>query len=271
LGAALVRVPVIHLHGGEETAGAMDNLFRHALTKLSHLHFTSHAEHTARVVALGEDPATVHTVGAPGLDNLLRTDLPSRADLERDLGLELRAPVVLVTQHPATLGGDPAREAAALIAAMDAVPATYVITLPNADPGNESIRTALQSWATGRANAKAVEALGERRYWALMRVADALLGNSSSAIIEAPALGLPAVNVGDRQQGRRRGANVLDSAAEPAAVTAALREALTPAFRQRAGAEPGIFGDGHASERILNVLRTWVPPQPPRKPPVPVA
>jgi len=269
-GAALARVPVIHLHGGEETAGAMDNLFRHALTKLSHLHFTSHAEHTARVVALGEDPASVHTIGAPGLDNLHRSDLPDRTELERQLGLQLTPPVVMVTLHPATLGGDPAREAAAVLGAMDSVTATYVITLPNADPGNEPIRAAMLAWAAAKPRAKAVEALGERRYWAMMRVVDALLGNSSSAIIEAPALGLPAVNVGDRQKGRLRGVNLIDAEAEPAAVTAALRRALTPEFRAQAAAAPGPFGDGHASERMLDVLSSWVPPQPPRKPPVAV-
>jgi len=270
LGAAMARVPVIHLHGGEETAGAMDNIFRHAITKLSHLHFTSHPEHTARVIALGEEPSTVHTVGAPGLDNLHRCDLPNRAELELFLGMPLSPPVVLVTLHPTTLGGDPAAEAASVVGAMNAVEASYVITLPNADPGNEPMRMAMLA-ASAQPRCKAVEALGERRFWGMMRIADAMLGNSSSAVIEAPALGLPAVNVGDRQKGRVRGGNLLDSAADAASVTAALSTALTPEFRVRAQASPSPFGKGGASAAILEVLRRWTPPNPPVKWKVPVS
>jgi UDP-hydrolysing UDP-N-acetyl-D-glucosamine 2-epimerase len=269
LGATLARVPIIHLHGGEETAGAIDDALRHAITKLSHLHFTSHRDHTARVIALGEDPATVHTVGAPGLDNLRRTDLPERAELEQLLGLELRAPVVIVTHHPATLGADAGAEAAALIAAMDAIDATYVITLPNADPGHEAVRAAMLT-AARRPRRKAVEALGDRRYWGLMRIADALLGNSSSALIEAPAIGLPAVNVGARQQGRVRGENVIDAPPDPAAIAGALRQALSAEFRARSKAAPSPFGGGGASRRIVDVLRGWTPPQPPIKRSVPL-
>jgi UDP-hydrolysing UDP-N-acetyl-D-glucosamine 2-epimerase len=269
LGATLARVPVIHLHGGEETAGAIDNALRHSITKLSHLHLTSHHEHTARVIALSEDPATVHTVGAPGLDNLHRTDLPGRPELEEFLGLELVPPVVLVTFHPTTLGGDPAEEASAIAAAIERVEATYVITLPNADPGSEPVRAAMIK-AGAKPRCMAVEALGERRYWGMMRLADAILGNSSSAVIEAPAVGLPAVNVGDRQKGRVRGGNLIDVPANVQAITAALRRALTPEFRAIAKGAPSPFGHGDASRKIMAVLRRWTPPNPPIKRKIPV-
>ncbi|HZV36777.1 MAG TPA: UDP-N-acetylglucosamine 2-epimerase [Verrucomicrobiae bacterium] len=264
LGATLARLPIIHLHGGEETEGAFDNALRHAITKLSHLHFTSHPQHTARIVAMGEDPATVHTVGAPGLDNLLRKDLADRAELEQSLGLKLRPPVVVVTLHPVTLSGNPAEEVAALVAAMDAVEATYIITLPNVDPGNEFVRHALMQAAKKPARA-AVDALGERRFWGLLRIADAMLGNSSSALIEAPAVGLPAVNIGERQKGRLRGENVLDAQPEKEAIVAALQRALTPQFRKISNATPAPFGKGGASAKIVSVLRAWTPPQPPVK------
>ncbi len=264
LAATLVRVPIIHLHGGEETEGAIDNVLRHAISKLSHLHFTSHAEHTARLIAMGEDPATVHTVGAPGLDNLHRRDLPGRAELERDLALLLAPPVVIVTLHPSTLGASPADEVAAVTGAMDAVEATYVITLPNTDPGSEATRAGLLA-AAKKPRRIAVEALGARRYWGLMRVADAMLGNSSSAAVEAPAIGLPAVNVGDRQKGRLRGGNLVDAPVDAHAVTAALKTALSDSFRQAAATAPCPFGKGHASERILEVIRHWSPPIPPVK------
>jgi UDP-N-acetylglucosamine 2-epimerase (non-hydrolysing) len=265
--ATLARVPVVHLHGGEETEGAFDNSFRHAITKLSHLHLVSHPDHAARVIALGENPASVHVVGAPGLDNVHRDDLPDRAELARELGLPLPSPLVVVTLHPTTLGDDPAREAAAVTHAMDAVPATYVVTLPNSDPGNEVTRAALRAATSGRPRRIAVDALGDRRYWGLMRAADAMLGNSSSALIEAPVLALPAVNVGIRQRGRLRGDNVIDAAAEAAAVTTSLRRALDPSFRRSIG-NAGPFGDGRSAERIANILRKWTPPRPPKKPPV---
>lgn len=267
LAATLCLVPIVHLHGGEETEGAFDNALRHAVTKLAHLHLVSHPAHAARVIAMGEAPGAVHTVGAPGLDGARRIDLPDRGALEASLGLPLSAPVVVVTLHPATLGGDPGAEAAAVVAAMDAVPATYVVTLPNADPGHEAIRTALRA-AAGRPGRVAVEALGEKTFWGLLAHADAVLGNSSSALIEAPALGVPAVNVGDRQKGRLRGKNVIDAVADTPAIVGALRRALDPQFRRAIGSEGSPYGDGRSGARIVDVLRGWRPPVPPRKPAV---
>ncbi|HLL21977.1 MAG TPA: UDP-N-acetylglucosamine 2-epimerase [Kofleriaceae bacterium] len=257
LAATVARVPIVHLHGGEETAGAFDNALRHAITKLAHLHLVSHDVHARRVIAMGEDPATVHVVGAPGLDNLRRTDLATRGELEAVLGMSLVAPVVLVTLHPATLGGAPELEVAAMLAAMDRVPATYVITLPNVDPGAASIRTRLVAEAAkpGRC---AVDALGERRYFGLMQICDAMLGNSSSGLIEAPVLRLPVINIGDRQQGRLREPNVVDVAADVDAIETALRRALEPAFRAALPAR-STFGDGHAAARIVEILATWRP------------
>lgn len=264
LAATMARVPIVHLHGGEETAGAIDNVLRHAMTKLSHLHFTSHPHHTARVIALGEDAATVHTVGAPGLDNLRRTDLPGREELEARLSLRLEPPVVIVTHHPATLGGEPAAEAREVAAALDAVPATYVITLPNADEGGGWIREIMLA-AARRPGRVAVEALGERNFWGLLRLADAMVGNSSSALIEAPVVGLPAVNIGDRQSGRVRGGNIIDCPAESSAIAAALLRAMSPEFRTQARQALSPFGNGGASEKIISVLRGWTAPNPPRK------
>ncbi|MBX3228122.1 MAG: UDP-N-acetylglucosamine 2-epimerase (hydrolyzing) [Labilithrix sp.] len=262
--ATLHLVPVVHLHGGEETEGAFDNALRHAITKLAHLHLVAHPRYAARVLAMGEDPATVHVVGAPGLDNLNRDDLPDRAALEERLGITLEPPVVIVTLHPTTLGASDL-ELRSLLEAMDATPATYVITLPNNDPGAAAIRSALRA-AAEKPRRAAAEALGERFYWSLLREADAILGNSSSAIIEAPAVALPAVNVGTRQGGRVRAPNVLDAPPDATAVCAALARALDPAFRASiAAASKATFGDGHAAERIVDILRAWRPPRPPIK------
>lgn len=262
--ATLALVPIVHLHGGEETQGAFDDAIRHAVTKLSHLHFTSHPAHAARVLQMGEAPDTVHVVGAPGLDNLRRDDLASREELEAHLGLPLAAPVVVVTLHPTTLGKEGDAELRAVLAAMSAVPATYVVTLPNADPGNVPIRAALTA-ACDAPGRRAVDALGERRYLGLLRAADAMLGNSSSGILEAPALGLPVVNVGDRQKGRVRGDNVIDVPPFDDEVVAALRRALDPSFRRTLDPARAPFGDGRAAEKMLHVLRGFSPGEPPTK------
>ena len=269
IAATLERVPIIHLHGGEQTLGAFDDALRHSITKLSHRHLVSHEEHARRVVAMGEDPASVHVVGSPGLDAATRDDLPSREDLADDLGLVLDPPIVIVTVHSATLEQDPAGAARAVIAAMDAVEATYVVTLPNADPGGDAVRELLQASAA-KPGRVAVGALGERRYWGLLRIADAMLGNSSSALIEAPAVDLPAVDVGDRQAGRRAGPNVLHVPADPQLVTDALREALDPATRSRLAATRPELADGQAGGRIADIIAAWRPPRPPRKPPITV-
>lgn len=263
--ATISRVPLVHLHGGEETEGAIDNAFRHALTKLSHLHLVSHPRHAARVLQMGEDPATVVVVGAPGLDNLYRDDLPSRVELETDLGSRLGPPVVVVTLHAATLGGDPLEEVSAVAQALDAVPATYIITQPNADAGGSAIRTFWLEWASGRDHVTVVDALGERRYWGLLRLADAMVSNSSSGLIEAPAAGVPVVNVGDRQKGRLRSPHVADVTPAADVVAEALRSALDPATRRRLADEPHLYPGGPAAPRILAALRGWRPPVPPRK------
>jgi UDP-N-acetylglucosamine 2-epimerase (non-hydrolysing) len=258
LAATVARVPIIHLHGGEETEGAFDNALRHAITKLADLHLVSHEQHAQRVIAMGEDAANVHVVGAPALDNLRRDDLATREELEKFFGIALPPPVVLVTLHPATLGGDPQAEVAAMIAAMDRFPnATFLITLPNTDPGSATIRMQLSVAARGTRRA-AVEALGERRYFGLLRIADAMLGNSSSGIIEAPIVRLPVVNIGDRQKGRLRGDNVLDVPANATAIATALARALLPTFRESLP-EGGPFGDGHSAARIVEILKAWTP------------
>jgi UDP-N-acetylglucosamine 2-epimerase (non-hydrolysing) len=269
MAATLSKVPIIHLHGGEQTGGAFDDAFRHAITKLAHLHLVSHGDYAARVRALGEDPQTVIVVGAPGLDNAVRTDLPDRAALEARLGIQLRTPVVVVTVQPVTLDADPAGVAAPILAAMDAVPATYVVTLPNVDPGSESIRAALLAAVVGRTDRVAVPALGERGYWGLLRVADAALGNSSSALIEAPAVDLPAVDVGDRQLGRRHESNVIHAGDRADQIVAALRRALDPEFRASVAADHPPLADGRVGERIAHIIAAWQPPDLLRKAPIP--
>jgi UDP-hydrolysing UDP-N-acetyl-D-glucosamine 2-epimerase len=266
--ATIERVPIAHLHGGEVTEGAFDDAFRNAITKLAHLHLVSNEEHARRVIAMGEDEGSVHVVGAPGLDGATRPDLASRDELEEALHTDLAAPVVIVTVQPTTLDADPAAIVHPILAAMDRVEATYVVTLPNADPGADAVRAALASVAGPR---RAVtEALGERRYWGLMRIADAMLGNSSSGIVEAPVVDLPVVNVGDRQRGRHRLANVIDVPAVAGEVETALRRTLDPATRDRIRGHRPPLADGLAGRRVADIIAGWRPAIPPRKRSIPI-
>lgn len=250
--ATLRRVPILHLHGGEETEGAIDNALRHAITKLAHLHLVSHPVHARRVARMGERLDSIHVVGPPGVDNLLRSDLASRQELREFLRLDLPDPVVVVTVHPTTLAAD--SEVDEVIAAMRRVPATYIVTMPNADEGGADIRRRWVELAAALPNVAAVDALGERRYWGLLRIARAVLGNSSSAIIEAPAAGVPAVNVGDRQKGRLRTGAVLDVPPDAAQIAQALTRALES---QAEYAGPETYPTPPAAPRIVRALESF--------------
>jgi UDP-hydrolysing UDP-N-acetyl-D-glucosamine 2-epimerase len=264
--ATVVRVPIVHLYGGEETEGAFDNALRHAITKMSHLHLVAHEVYARRVRQMGEDPAAVHVVGSLGVDNARNQPRLSREQVEALLGIRLDPPVGVVTLHPTTLGsGVPQGELTAVLEAIETYPATWVVTLPNADPGSEAIRSALLALATRRRNVVVVAALGSEGYLGLLGASDFMLGNSSSGITEAPAVGLPTINVGDRQRGRIRGASILDVPETPAAILEAIARSQTSGFRQLARETPPPYGGGEAAARIVAVLHQWEPPRPPRK------
>ena len=257
--AVIQRVPIVHLHGGEETEGAFDNYFRHAISKLSSLHFVSHPKHCDRLLRMGEDPASVFVVGAPGIDNLYRTDLPTPDSVLKNLGLppSPTEPLFLVTYHPPTQGGDPKREIDGLLTAVGKIPSVCVFTLPNDDPGNVYIRQAMTAFAKADpAHRVAVPALGEDRYWSLLKRADAVLGNSSSGLVEAPAVPVPVINLGRRQQGRETAPCVVNvPESEPKTLAAALAHCLDLAFRQGLSANDAPYGRGNSSQQIHDILR----------------
>ena len=255
--AALMRVPVAHLHGGEITEGAIDDSVRHAITKLSAVHFVATQEYGERVIRMGEDPATVFVVGALGVDNALQTELIPQADLASDLDFRFAFPTALTTFHPVTLddsGG--IAQVEELLAAFDRLPELRVlITMPNADAGNQAIAARLAEWTAANATrAKAFSSLGRVRYLSAMAACDVVVGNSSSGIIEAPSFGKSTVDIGDRQAGRIRAESVIHAQPERAAIAAAVERALSSESRELAARRTNPYGDGHAAERIVDVL-----------------
>jgi len=264
LAAAMTGVPIVHLHGGEESEGAVDNALRHAVTKLAHLHLVSHDLHAERVRQMGEPGEHVIVVGPAGVDNLLRTDLADATELAAFLGGPLRGDVLLITQHPTTLGGAAAAEAEAIAEAVSSHRGTIVITQPNADTGAQAIRNVWQHLATSGHDVRVVDALGERRYWGLLRMTAAVIGNSSSGVIEAPAAGIPSLTVGDRQRGRLLPAGVLAVASDAIAIREALHDALA-GRPPRDACEAAPYPDGPVAPRIIAALEQWTPPVPARK------
>lgn len=251
--AALHHVPLVHLHGGEVTEGAIDDSVRHAVTKLAHVHCCACEEYAARVRRLGEEPWRVFVTGEPTIDRLLHDTHPSEGALTCRLGVELRHPFALLTYHPPTL--HPERLDAELDALLDACDAfeAVVATYPGADPGASRIIARLREWEQTRSNTVVVESLG-KLYPTALAAADVMIGNSSSGIVEAMSFALPVVNVGDRQRGRVRGPNVIDVAGHPAAVRAATARALDPSFRATLRGLPNPYGDGKAASRVVDVL-----------------
>lgn len=262
--AMLLRIPVAHIHGGEATEGAIDEGIRHAITKMSQLHFTAAEPYRQRVVQLGEDPSRVFSFGAPGLDAVLAEPRMPREELEADLGISLlsspKSPLLLCTYHPATLSeGSPVAAAKAFLAALDRFPsANIVLTKPNADAGGREIAAAIDAWGEGKSARVAVRTnLGMRRYLSVMKLASAVVGNSSSGLIEAPAFRVPTVNVGDRQKGRLSAASVIDCAEDTDSISAAITRALSAEHQAvTASMTPPYGATGDVSRRIAEVLAT---------------
>jgi UDP-hydrolysing UDP-N-acetyl-D-glucosamine 2-epimerase len=204
---------------------------------------------------MGEEPWRVHCCGAPGLDRLARVGALSRDELARRIGLPLRRPTLLVTFHPVTLeAGDTAAHVDALAAALETADGDVIITYPGADALHGTVIRRLEALAAARPGTRMVARLGEDAYCSLLREADAMVGNSSSGLIEAPAFGLPVVNIGNRQRGRLRAANVIDVGSTPEEIRAGLRRALDPAFRRSLAGMANPYGDGRAAPRIVRVL-----------------
>jgi len=258
--AALVaRIPIGHLHGGEVTEGAFDEAIRHSITKMAHLHFVAAEPYRRRVIQLGEQPASVFTVGGLGIDNVLKLDLLSREELEDALEFTFGSRNLLVTFHPVTLEKDAsAAQMSELLAALHALEGTQlVITLPNADTEGRALIRLIEEFVKTHPNAKAFTSLGQLRYLSCIRHVDGVVGNSSSGLIEVPAFRKGTINIGDRQKGRLRASSVIDCEPTAASITAAIQRLYSAEFQQRLSHVVNPYGEGHASEATVAVLESY--------------
>jgi UDP-hydrolysing UDP-N-acetyl-D-glucosamine 2-epimerase len=254
--ALALRIPIAHIEGGEISEGAIDDAVRNALTKMSHIHFTTTRNARARVIAMGEEPWRVHRSGAPSLDHLRRSRLLTRDELEQKLAINLTQPTLLVVYHSVTLLRETTSEADALFAALNQLDEQIVFTYPNADAGSHHLIERTRAFAGTRKNTHIFLNLGAVTYLSLLRHVGAMVGNSSSGIMETASFGVPTVDIGMRQQGRERARNVLSAAPNAADILGKVREALRPDFRSSLVGMDNPYGDGHASQKIVEVLTT---------------
>ena len=254
--ALTLRIPIAHIEGGEISEGAIDDAVRNALTKMSHIHFTSTEGARQRVIAMGEEPWRVHRAGAPSLDHLRRSRLWGLRELEERLGLDLERPTIVVAYHPVTILRDTTQEADTLFAALRDVDAQILFCYPNADAGSFALLERSRAFVSARSDARIFVNLNSVNYWSLLRSVALLIGNSSSGIMEAASFCLPVVNVGFRQKGRERARNVLDVRPDSRAILTGIAEAMSPEFRESLVGMTNPYGDGHAAEKIVNVLAT---------------
>ena len=253
--AVAFNVPLVHLHGGEVTEGALDDRARHAISKLAHVHCVSTAGARDRLLALGEEPWRIHQTGAPGIDTLLQAPAISRREFldAMDFATEPDDTALrLVTVHPETNSAEPAAAFEAVLSALDAHPLPTLLTAPNRDPGGAAMLERLKHYVATRPWARLRDTLGPFYYPNALRHADVMIGNSSSGIIEAGAVGLTVINVGDRQKGREAGDNVISVAADAAAIAAALDRL---GARSKCYPMQTLYGDGRAGARVAAVLR----------------
>jgi UDP-N-acetylglucosamine 2-epimerase (non-hydrolysing)/GDP/UDP-N,N'-diacetylbacillosamine 2-epimerase (hydrolysing) len=251
--ALAMRIPIVHVEGGERSEGAIDDAVRNALTKMSHLHLVTTDKARRRVLSMGEEAWRVHRVGAASLDHLHAGEIPDRDEVATRLGFDRELPMILAAIHPVTLAQDPGHDAHRLLEALERIPdgeKTILFAFPNADEGSAEIRIAVSEFISTRRNAFMHTNLAPETWLALLNRCELVVGNSSSVLMESPSIPVPAVCIGERQAGRERARNVVDAPPEVEAIL----EALAHAKKLEMNAIRNPYGDGHASERIRRTL-----------------
>jgi len=259
--ATIYGIPIAHIHGGEITAGAIDDVFRHAITKMAHLHFVAHADYGRRVVQLGEKPETVHVTGPLGHESVQRVEFLPQQILEEDLKVPLSGNNFLITLHPETLHPERTKILIeeTLAALAELVDCTLIFTAANQDVGGYEVNEVIRAFCSRHPQSSFVESLGTRRYLSLISRCQAVIGNSSSGIFEAPALGVPTINIGKRQDGRIRVPSIIDVPADRKAVLNAIKEVLSGVTSKNLEMAPKDIRQRFPSEIIAQVLESSEP------------
>lgn len=256
LAALPFKIPMAHISGGELTRGAFDDALRHCLTKMSHLHFVSTEAYRQRVLQLGEEPSRVFLSGALALDHLQNMQMLSKEVLAGKWKIDLDKPPLLVTYHPVTLEYEETEsQMSQLLAALEEFDLPIIFTGTNADTSNQIIRQMTENFVRKHARAHFVNNLGMQNYFSMLSLSCAMVGNSSSGLVEAPSFELPVVNIGTRQEGRVRAKNVLDVGYGTEDIITGIQKALSPSFREGLKEMVNPHGDGKAAQKIMDVLR----------------
>ncbi len=253
--AMVAKIPIAHIAGGDTTEGAFDEAIRHSITKMSHLHFVTNESSARRVRQLGENPEHIYTVGSPGIDVIKRATLLDRKKLETEIGFAFQKRNLLVTFHPATLDTQPAGvQFKELLSALDTLgnDTGIIFTMPNADTDGRAIIKKIEDYVASRPHAKAYASLGQVRYLSAMAEVDAVVGNSSSGLYEAPSFKKPTVNIGDRQKGRLQASSIINCKPESADIVRAIKEALTKDCSNTVNP----YGNGDSAQKIIAALRS---------------
>jgi GDP/UDP-N,N'-diacetylbacillosamine 2-epimerase (hydrolysing) len=254
--AVAMNIPIAHLCGGESTEGAIDEQIRHAITKMAHLHFAQTEYYKQRIIKMGEEEWRVFNTGVLAYETIKRLDLLRRDELEIELGIKLVDKLFVVTFHPVTLERDSLEEQIDnLLLALSEFKNTIIFTYPNSDSGGRLIASKINEFISHRSNAYVFYSLGQKKYLSLLKHADAMIGNSSSGILEAPFLNLPVVNIGNRQKGRLRSKNIIDVTYDREAVRIGIAEALSENFTASLQGSPVLFGDGQCSYHIIQAIK----------------
>lgn len=257
--ALLSRIPIAHIHGGEITEGSYDDAIRHAITKMSHLHFAAHQDYARRIIQMGEDPRRVFAFGAPNIDSIKKLKLLTKKELEKVLDFKLDRDVALVTYHPVTMEkGAALKQTKILLKALDSSGLRSIFTMPNADSENRVIFREIETYVRRNPlRAKMFTSLGQIKYFSLLKYVGLMLGNSSSGIIEAPSFRLPVVNIGSRQKGRIKPENVIDVAENVESIRRAIKKATSQEFRTSLKNTINPFKERSATKKIINILKIF--------------
>lgn len=250
------KIKIAHIHGGEITKGAIDDSIRHAITKLSHIHFTSTNEYKNRVIQLGEEPKNVYLVGASGVENSIKEELISKEELEKSINYNLGKSYGVVTYHPVTLGTNEAKDE--IINLMDALVSIenmkFIITKANADAGGRIINKTILEYQEKYKNIILVDSLGLKRYLTALKYSDMVIGNSSSGLLEAPSFKIPTINIGKRQEGRIQAKSIINCNCKKEDILNAIKKASTKEFKESLKDIKNPYGVGNTSSKIRDIL-----------------